>query len=83
MSREAFRYVEESEPLTRFRDLERVATTCAAVTDAGETIPAGSEGTVVDVIKRGAAYAVEFSEPVDGLATLLPHELRSVGDAAA
>lgn len=77
MSREAFLYVEGSEPLTKFRDLERVATTLAATADDGRTVPAGSEGTVVDVIKNGLAYAVEFTRPIDALATLLPNELRS------
>lgn len=81
MSHEAFRYVEESVPLTRFRDLERIALTCDTATDAGETVPAGTEGTIVDVIKEGTAYAVEFAEPFDGLATLLPHEIRSLESA--
>lgn len=83
MSREAVLYVEGSEPLPVFRDLERVTIICAATTDDGQTVPAGSEGTIVGVIKEGLAYAVEFSAPVDGLATLLPNELRPLGRAEA
>ncbi len=83
MSREAFHYVEGSEPLTRFRDLERVATILAVKTEDGRTLPVGSEGTVVDVIKGGVAYAVEFTRPIDALVTLLPNELRSLEAKAA
>ncbi len=79
MSRETVLYVEGSEPLQVFQDLERVAITRAARTDDGQTVPAGSEGTIVDVIKEGLAYAVEFTTPVDGIATLLPNELRALG----
>lgn len=79
MSRE-FLYVEGGVPLTRFQDLQRVATTRATTDDDGREISAGAEGTIVDVVKGGLAYAVEFTEPFDTLATLLPDELRSLED---
>lgn len=83
MNAEAFFFVQGNAPLTTFRDLDRVAITHAAMTDDGDTIPPGAEGTIVDVIQSGVAYAVEFSQPFGALATMLAGELRLVDPAGA
>ena len=83
MTTNALFFVQRSEKLTPFKDLDRVAITHAAVTDDGDTIPAGTEGTVVDVIRDGLAYAVEFPEPLGALATVLTTELHRVEASAA
>ena len=50
-----------------FADLDLVRVTCAITTDEGETVPAGTRGTIVAVYRDGAAYEVEFSA---GVATI-------------
>lgn len=45
-------------------------------TDDGQTIPAGSLGTIVGVYGVGAAYEVEFVRPVVGNATVRAELLR-------
>lgn len=83
MTTDAIFFVQRSEKLTLFKDLDRVAITHAGVTDDGDTIPAGTEGTVVDVIREGLAYAVEFPEPLGALATVLATELHLLETSAA
>lgn len=53
-----------------FRELDRVTTLADAVGEDGETIPAGSTGTVVAVWGDGAAFDVEFMRPVEALAAI-------------
>ena len=71
-----------SEPRTDLRDLDRVALTVAAITDDGDTIAAGTEGTVVGVWREGAAYEVEFASPEGALATVEATDLHLVTRAA-
>lgn len=59
-------------------ELTDVALVRAAVTDEGAPVPAGTEGTVVAVWGRGAAYEVEFAPPIVGLATVAAQDLRPV-----
>ncbi|WP_243930041.1 DUF4926 domain-containing protein [Methylobacterium sp. J-076] len=51
------------------RDLDRVALTAAAVTDDGDRIEAGRQGTIVGVWREGATYEVEFADPPGASAT--------------
>ena len=51
-------------------ELDRVTIGCEIEGDAGETIPSGSSGTVVAIWADGAAYEVEFVNPVSALATV-------------
>lgn len=46
-------------------------------TDDGQTVPAGSRGTIVEVYGAGAAYEVEFVRPVVGNATVRAERLRA------
>ena len=50
-----------------FADLDGVRLTQAVVTDDGESVAEGTEGTVIAVWAEGAAYEVEFAA---GLATV-------------
>ena len=52
-----------------FAELSVVAVLHAVQTDNGGVVPAGTEGTIVAVYDGGAAYEVEFIEPV-GIATV-------------
>ncbi|MDP4022378.1 DUF4926 domain-containing protein [Methylobacterium sp. NEAU 140] len=80
----AFAYrIREDVPRSDLRDLDRVALTAAAVSDDGDTVAAGTEGTIVSVYNDGEAYTVEFAEPPGTLATVEPAGLRLVERAAA
>lgn len=57
-------------------ELSVVETLREVETDDGETVPAGSRGTVVATYEDGQAYEVEFARPVVGLATVLASALR-------
>jgi hypothetical protein len=48
--------------------LEIVRMLVPVETDAGETVAAGTEGTVVAIWAGGAAFDIEFDEPIEGLA---------------
>lgn len=52
------------------RDLDDVVLLAGAVTTMGVKIPAGTEGTVVAVLRDSAAYVVEFAEPLGAIATV-------------
>ena len=78
MSIETFHLMRRSAVQTNLRDLDRVALTAAVVTDDGDTVEAGTEGTVVGVWRRGAAYEVEFAHPVGALATVEAIRLRLI-----
>ncbi|MCJ2121230.1 DUF4926 domain-containing protein [Methylobacterium sp. J-077] len=56
-----------SEPV---RELDRVRILRAVSGDDGVTVPAGSTGTVVAIYADGEAFEVEFTDPVDTLATV-------------
>ena len=83
MTLDAFSFVLGDEPATDFRDLDAVEMIRSATSDDGDVIPAGSQGTVVSVIRDGFAYGVEFAEPYGAVATLLAADLRRVDVAAA
>lgn len=69
-------YVMRSQaPRSGLKDLDAVVLTAAVQSDDGETIEAGSHGTVVGVWRDGVAFEVEFSSPVAGLATVLASDL--------
>lgn len=65
-----------------FDELDRVQVLADA---AGEDalVPKGSTGTVVAVWGKGLAFEVEFTEPVETLATIEPGLLRLVRRAGA
>jgi Domain of unknown function (DUF4926) len=52
------------------RELDRVRVLQAVTGDDDLTAPVGATGTVVAVYADGAAFEVEFTEPVDTLATV-------------
>ena len=60
-----------------YKDLDRVFLTAAVVSDDGDEIARGTEGTIVSVHEGAASYVVEFPEPVGALATVEPHEISS------
>ncbi|OAS26163.1 hypothetical protein A5481_06795 [Methylobacterium platani] len=64
-------------------ELDRVALLSDVVGDDQVTVPAGSVGTVVAIWAGGAAFEVEFTGPVDALATVNAALLRVVGQATA
>ncbi len=70
-----------SEPQSRFQDLDDVRINVAVVTDDGDRIEAGSEGTVVGIWRDGAAYEVEFAQPPGALATIEADDLTLVARA--
>ena len=78
MTVEAFYTLRQQAPRSVFKDLDRVVLTAEVTTDDGDRVEAGSAGTVVGVWLDGAAYEVEFTTPVAGLATVLPSALRAL-----
>ncbi len=54
----------------RVRELDRVRVLRAVTGDDDLTVPAGATGTVVAVYADGAAFEVEFTDPIDTLATV-------------
>ncbi|MCJ2134919.1 DUF4926 domain-containing protein [Methylobacterium sp. J-026] len=52
------------------RELDRVRVLRSVIGDDDLTVPAGATGTVVGIYADGAAFEVEFTEPVDTLATV-------------
>lgn len=78
---EALYVLRRQAPRSTFKDLDRVLLTADVITDDGDTISAGSAGTIVGVWRDGAAYEVEFTAPVAGLATVLPNVLRPLNDS--
>lgn len=73
----AYRFKQDA-PRTRFQDLDDVVLMAAAVSDEGDTIPAGTEGTIVSVHGDGTSYVVEFAAPEGALVTVLPQQIRAV-----
>lgn len=66
----------QTEPASSFRDLDDVVLRVDAISDDGDLIAAGTEGTIVSMHDDGARFVVEFSEPDGVLVTALPHQLR-------
>ncbi|MCF4124007.1 DUF4926 domain-containing protein [Methylobacterium sp. SyP6R] len=68
---------------SRIEELDRVELLADVLGDDQVTVPAGSIGTVVAIWAGGAAFEVEFTRPVDALATVDASLLRVVGHATA
>ena len=68
MSVETMYTLRRAEPA--FRDLDRVVLCTEAVTDDGDTMPAGAEGTIVYVAPDAQTLIVEFAEPEGALVTI-------------
>lgn len=64
------------------RELDRVRVLRAVQGDDDLTVPAGANGTVVAVYAEEAAFEVEFTDPVDTLATIDAAAVRLVERAA-
>lgn len=77
----AYRF-RQDEPKSTFRDLDRVALTAAVISDDGDALQVGVEGTIVSVYRDGEAYVVEFPTPLGALATVEPQRLRLIERAA-
>lgn len=78
-----FAYRFQNVPPSPLRDLDDVTLTAAVLSDDGDTIPAGAEGTIVSVIGADDLYVVEFAEPEGALATVAGNGLALVKRAAA
>lgn len=78
MTVDALYIVRREEPRSDLRDLDRVALTACVTTDDGDTRQPGTEGTIVGIWRDGAAYEVEFAEPMGALATVEAADLRLV-----
>lgn len=68
----------QDDPRSDLRDLDRVALTAAVVSDDGDALPHGSEGTIVSVYRDGEAYVVEFPTPLGAMATVRPDALKLI-----
>ena len=68
----------QDDPRSDLRDLDRVALTATVVSDDGDALPPGSEGTIVSVYRDGEAYGVEFPMPLGALATVRPDSLHRI-----
>ena len=67
----------------RIEELDRVELLADVLGDDQVTVPAGSVGTVVAIWAGGAAFEVEFTRPVDALATVDAALLKIVGRTTA
>lgn len=81
MTIEAFYLLRKDEPRTDLKDLDEVTLLRDAFSDEGAALAAGTDGTVVAVIRDGSAYIVEFSDPPGTLATVVASEI-TLTDAA-
>lgn len=79
MSVEVLYLLRKDEPGTGLRELDDVVLLVDSLTDRGDTIRAGTEGTVVAVWQEGSAYEVEFAEPEGALVTVGAAGLVPVG----
>ncbi|KQT19952.1 hypothetical protein ASG40_03895 [Methylobacterium sp. Leaf399] len=73
----------KDEPRTGLKDLDEVVLLSDVSADDGAVLTAGTDGTVVAVVRDGIAYIVEFSEPPGTLATVMADELVRAGAARA
>ncbi|MFC5554329.1 DUF4926 domain-containing protein [Methylobacterium iners] len=76
MNVETHYLLRREEPRSNLRDLDAVVLTADVRTDDGDVMKAGTEGTVVGIWRDGAAYEVEFPEPMGALATVPADQLR-------
>lgn len=83
MSVEVLYLLRRDEPGVTLRELDDVALLIDAVTDQGDTIAAGTDGTVVAVWGDGANFEVEFAEPEGSLATVPASGLKRLGRQTA
>ena len=82
MSVEAVYLLRKDERAFGVRELDDVVLLADATTDDGDTIPAGTEGTVVSEWSEHEAFEVEFAEPEGALATVPAAQLKRVGRQA-
>ena len=73
----------QDNPRSDLRDLDRVALTAAVVSDDGDALPPGMEGTIVSVYRDGEAYVVEFPTPLGALATVRPDSLHLINSGVS
>lgn len=71
-----------AQPETAFRELDDARLLADAVTLDGDTITAGTIGTVVGVWGCGEAYEVEFADPMGALCTVEARHLAYAGRSA-
>ncbi|UHC14705.1 DUF4926 domain-containing protein [Methylobacterium currus] len=69
----------KAEPGALLRELDDVRVLIDVLTDDGDTVATGTDGTVVAVWNGGEAYDVEFPEPMGALATVKAANLARVG----
>jgi hypothetical protein len=77
MSARAYQF-RQDDSRSDLRDLDRAALTAAVVSDDGDALPPGTEGTIVSVYRDGEAYVVEFPMPLGALATVRPDDLKLI-----
>lgn len=65
-----------------FRELDRVRVSEQVEGEDGKAVPAGSEGAIVAIWGDGATYEVEFTGPVETLASIQHGILELVERAA-
>ncbi len=56
-------------------ELDVVTLKTPALSDDGETVPAGATGTIVVVYGDAVAFGVEFEIPIHALATVYRHQI--------
>ena len=79
MSVETVYLMRKDKPGAALRDLDDVRVLVDVVTGDGDTIAAGTEGTVVAVWGEGEAYEVEFPEPMGALAMVDRAKIERIG----
>lgn len=67
----------------RLNELDRVELRVPRDERGGRSVPAGSDGTIVAVLKGGAAYIVEFERPFQALVTVEPADIVQIDAARA
>jgi hypothetical protein len=72
----AYRFTQEA-PQFSLKDLDSVVLLANVVSDDGDTIEAGTEGTIVSVHGDGESYVIEFACPLGALATVEPQQVRA------
>ncbi|GJE74037.1 DUF4926 domain-containing protein [Methylorubrum suomiense] len=77
MTVEAFYRLRRTEPAAGFREFDIVELTADVVTDDGDPMKAGAQGTIVGSWDDGS-FEVEFPEPEGALATVAARDLRPV-----
>ena len=83
MSVEVIYQWHEDAPGAALRELDIVRVLTDVQTMDGDTIAADTEGTIVAVWNGGAAYEVEFPEPMGALATVKAEHVALVARSIA